>query len=86
MLYMEDLYNVTTNAEEIELYINNNLHPVRCFGGEIPDYFDGFIVNDIYASEGTLVICIEDEDEDEEKDEDEPAEQQKDIPDYLPFE
>ena len=59
---LSELVDITSNAEQIELFINNSIHPVSVFGGEIPDYFDDFYVTDIYASNNTLVICIEDED------------------------
>ena len=58
-----ELRDITSNAEEIELFINDSSHSVKCFGEEIPEYFDDFEIDDIYAVNNTLVICISKEDE-----------------------
>ena len=57
-MYLEELRDITSNAEEIELFINDSIHSVTCFGCEIPEFFDDFEINDIYASDNKLIICI----------------------------
>ena len=74
-----ELRDITTNADEIELFINDSIHSVKAFGGEIPEYFYDFEVNDIYAVNDTLVICISSEDY-------ENLEEQPNLPEKIPFE